>query len=473
MRFTMMTTYMVVILTTLLLMSIYIISVLGENLYKNEQIKLFEKANIISDSISTHVLDENISTVDNYLSQQLTGTGIRGIVVNPSFNVLVDSNKELVGNILMRDIIKSASEGAQSHTVLKDASDINMMTVAVPVIKKDTTDIIAVVYLVEALTETDKTIGFVRFNLYLFSALICILVGLLSFGMSYIVTSPVDEFTTIAKEISKGNFDKRVTVKGHNEFSNLAMAINYMCSELSNLEDNRKKFISDASHELKTPLATIKLICDSIVSTPDPDPEMIQDFLGDLSDEVDRLTRIVERLLKLTKIDSGKSAPNPVPTDITAMLNSVLKKLTPTANAKDIVLYSDYKITECAPLMLDFDKMWEAIYNITDNAIKYTDEGGFVKLGLNKEGKEIIIQIEDNGHGIPFEEQEHIFDRFYRLDDSRARDTGGTGLGLAIAKEAVILHGGRIEISSEPDMGSTFSIHLPATLECEKPETKI
>lgn len=469
----MMITYMVVIMTTLILMSIYIISVLGENLYKNEQIKLYEKANIISDSIASYLIEENMSTVDNYMSQQLTGTGIRGIVVNPSFNVLVDSNRELNGTVLMRDVIKTASEGTQAHTLLKDNSDMNMMTVAVPVTQKESEAIIGVVYLVESVAQIDKTIGFVRLNLYLFSALICILVGLLSFGMSYIVTSPVDDFTKIANEISKGNFEKRVAVKGKNEFSKLAMAINFMCSELSNLEDNRKKFISDASHELKTPLATIKLICDSIVSTPNPDPEMIQEFLRDLSDEVDRLTRIVERLLKLTKLDSGKSAPNPVPTDVTAMLNSVLKKLTPTANAKDIVLYSDYKISECPPLMLDFDKMWEAVYNITDNAIKYTDEGGFVKLGLNKEGKEIIIQIEDNGHGIPFEEQEHIFDRFYRLDDSRARDTGGTGLGLAIAKEAVILHGGRIEVSSEQGMGSTFSIYIPATLECEKSDNKI
>ena len=111
--------------------------------------------------------------------------------------------------------------------------------------------------------------------------------------------------------------------------------------------------------------------------------------------------------------------------------------------------------------MLDYDKIWEAIYNICDNAIKYTGEGGFVKLGLSKEGKNIVIQIEDNGPGFPVEEQEHVFDRFYRLDDSRARETGGTGLGLAIAKEAVILHGGEIKLSSEVGMGSVFSVYLP------------
>ena len=469
----MMITYIVVIMTTLILMSTYILELLGNNLYENEQIKLFAKANMMSDSISSHIVTGNISAIEDYTEQILIGTGIRGLVVTPSYTVLTDSKNELKGKVLMRDIIKTASEGEQAHTVLKDDLGINMMTVAVLVPDINTNKTLGVVYLVEALTDIDKTIGYVRLNLFLFSAIICILVGILSFGMSYIVTSPVDEFTNVANEISKGNFNKRVKVKGHNEFSKLGMAINYMCSELENLEDNRKKFIADVSHELKTPLATIKLICDSIVSTPDPNPEMIQDFLGDLSDEVDRLTRIVDRLLKLTKLDSGKSVPHPVPTDVVAMLNSVVKKLTPNANEKNIVLYTDYNIENPPLLMLDFDKMWEAVYNITENAIKYTDDAGFVKLGLSKEGKNIIIQIEDNGHGIPFEENEHIFERFYRLDDSRARETGGTGLGLAIAKEAVILHGGKIEVSSEVDMGSTFFIYLPSTLECEKQENKI
>jgi len=461
----MMATYIVVILTTLILMSIYILGVLSDNLYENEEIKLFAKANIMTETISGYVLGENTGMIKNQTSQLLVGSGIRGIVVNPAYNVIYDSNGELNGKVLMRDIIKSATEGEQAHTVLTDDLGINMMTVAVPIKQKDTDNIIGAVYLVQAMTDVDKTIGYVKFNLFLFSALISILVGFLSFGMSYIVTSPVDDFTEAASEISKGNFSKRVKVKGHNEFARLAMTINFMCSELENLENNRRKFVSDASHELKTPLATIKLICDSVVSTPDPEPAMIQDFLSDLSDEVDRLTRIVERLLTLTKLDSGNNAPRPVATEVPMLINSVVRKLTPNANAKDIVLYTDYKIDNPTPVMLDYDKIWEAVYNITDNAIKYTDEGGFVKIGLLKEGKNIIIQIEDNGPGIPHDEQEHVFDRFYRLDDSRARDTGGTGLGLAIAREAVILHGGKIELSSEEGLGSIFSIYLPYTTE--------
>ena len=468
MRWSIMTTYIIVIVTTLILMSIYILGVLSENLYENEQIKLFAKANIMSEGVADMISVENTDAIKDYTTQLLIGTDIRGIVVNPAYKVLYDSNRELDGKVLMRDIIKAATEGEQAHTVLNDpALERNLMTVAVPINQKGTGSVTAVAYLVSPLTDVDKTIGYVKFNLFLFSGLISILIAFLSYGMSYIVTSPVDEFIDAAKEISKGNFDKRISVKGHNEFAQLAMMMNFMTSELGNLEDNRKKFVSDASHELKTPLATIKLICDSIVSTPDPDPAMIQDFLGDLSDEVDRLTRIVERLLKLTKLDSGKSLPKFVPTDITMMLSAIVRKLTPNANAKEIVLYTDYKIENPPPIMLDYDKIWEAIYNITDNAIKYTSEGGFVKIGLLKEGKYIVVQVEDNGPGIPVDEQEHIFDRFYRLDDSRARETGGTGLGLAIAKEAVILHGGKIELSSEEGMGCVFSVYLPANTELE------
>lgn len=456
-----MATYIIAIMTTLVLMSIYILSVLSDNLYENEEIRLFAKANIMADAVSSYMNSDNTHQMDEYATQLLAGTGIRGIVTNHAYVVMYDSNNELLGTVLLRDVITSASKGEQAKAVFKNEAKVNMMTVAVPVSQNRTEEIKGTVYLVRDMTEIDKTIGYVKWNMFLFSALICILVGFLSFGMSYIVTSPVDDFIEATSEISKGNFQKRVKVKGHNELSKLAVTINYMSSELGNLEENRRKFVSDASHELKTPLATIKLICDSVVSTENPDPEMIKDFLGDLSDEVDRLTRIVERLLKLTKLDCGKSLPAPEPTDVTMLLNAVIRKLTPNANAKKIVLYSDYKAENLAPVMLDYDKIYEAVYNLCDNAIKYTDEDGYVKIVLSKEGKNIVIAVEDNGPGIPPEEQEKIFDRFYRLDDSRARDTGGTGLGLAIAKESVILHGGKIELSSEVGVGSTFSIYLP------------
>ena len=176
-----MATYIVVIMITLVLMSIYILGVLSDNLYENEQINLFAKANMMSDTITSYVSVDNISAIEEYTNQLLMGTNIRGIVVNLTYNVLFDSNRELTGKVLMREIIQSAAIGEQAHSVIEDDLGINMMTVAVPVRQKDNNDIIGVVYLVEAMTNIDQTIGYVKINMYMLSELICIIVGFLCF----------------------------------------------------------------------------------------------------------------------------------------------------------------------------------------------------------------------------------------------------------------------------------------------------
>ena len=463
-----MATYFVVIMATLSLMSIYILGVLEERLYENEQVNMFAKANIIADTMSPYMngMVSNQATED--VKKILSGTNIRGIAVNNACYVIFDTNSDLLGKVFIRDIVNTASGGAQAFKIYEDEQGHNMLSVAVPVKNENTT--LGAVYLIGTIDNIDKTISYVTVNLLMVSVLISVLVGMLSLGMSFIVTSPIDEFIAVAKEISKGNFDKKVTVKGHSEFAEMAETLNFMTNELAGIEEKRRKFVSDVSHELKTPLATIKLICDSIVATPDPDAEMLREFLGDLSDEVDRLTRIVERLLTLTKLDSGNSAPKFVAVDMAAMIHAIVRNLTPKADERNIILYSNLTPEIREEVLLDYDKIWEAIYNIIDNAIKYSPKNGFVRVSLLKEGKFAIIKVEDNGPGIPDSERERIFERFYRLDDSRARDTGGTGLGLAIAKEAVLLHGGTIEVMSEGEVGSIFSIRLPVLSSDENSE---
>lgn len=454
-----MATYFIIIMVTLSLMSIYILGVLEERLYENERVNMFAKANIIADTVSHYFDEGSTQKAENDISQLITGTNIRAIAVNKAYRVVYDSSSELWGKVFIREIINTAANGEQAYSVVENEQGDNMLSVAVPI--KNSGSTTGVIYLIATIDSIDQTISYITVNLLTISALISVLVGMLSLGMSFIVTSPLDEFIAVAKEISKGNFDKKVKVKGHNEFAQMAQTLNFMTSELADLEEKRRKFVSDVSHELKTPLATIKLICDSIVATPDPDAEMLKDFLNDLSNEVDRLTRIVERLLVLTKLDAGQATPKLVAVDMAAMIHAIVRNLTPKANEKDIVLYSDFTPEIQEELMIDYDRIWEAIYNIIDNAIKYSPESGFVKVSLAKEGKSAVIRVEDNGPGIPDGEKERIFERFYRLDDSRARDTGGTGLGLAIAKEAVVMHGGTIEVFSEGGMGSIFSITLP------------
>jgi len=466
----MMATYVAVILIAMTLLSIYILGMISQNLYDSEKVDLFAKANIISGTVISSN-DENIENLRTNINQILSGSNVRSIVVKPDFRVGFDSNEDsdLVGKIIMREAInKCMVNGEQAHAVTEGSNEVNMMTVAVPIKRGER--ILGAVYLVESMEKVDGTIDTIRTNMIMFAVIVCILVALLSFELSFMTTAPIDQFTAIAKEISKGNFSVKAKEKGRHELVEMAKAMNYMSSELNDNEENRKKFVSDVSHELKTPLATIKLICDSIVATQNPDPEMIQEFLGDLSDEVDRLTRIVERLLTLTKMDSNQNSAKVEPVDFVVMLNAVVRKLVPNAEAKDIALCSELNVDYLSPMFLDYDKIWEAIYNIVDNAIKYTPHGGFVRLILEKNSTSVSVKIEDNGPGIPETEQDKIFERFYRLDDSRTRDTGGTGLGLAIAKEAILLHGGTITAGNSPEGGSIFTITLPYSEKSDSPE---
>lgn len=467
MRFTMLATYLAIIVTTLVLMCIYIIGLLSESLYSTETINMFAKANIISETIaeiwssdtSATAAEKFAGTVEN----SLAGTNIRGVITNTSYTVLYDTNEEsqLSGKVFMRESIKRALDGEQAEIKTLE-NGISRINVAVPV--EAGGSIIGCVYLAESINTIDDTIQSTRTSLIVFSALIIILIGMLSLGMSYIITSPLAQFREVAREISKGNFTKRANVKGHNEMAQMAETLNYMCDELGVLEEKRRKFVSDASHELKTPMAGIKLICDSLVSAENLDPAMVKEFLTDMSDEVDRLTRIVERLLVLTRFDAGDSTLKLEETDIRVLINQVVKKLTHIATAKDIVMYADYHDKEFDPILLDYDKMYEAVYNIADNAIKYSPEGGFVHIDVTADSNYLTIQIEDNGPGIPEGERDRIFERFYRLDDSRARDTGGTGLGLSITKEAVNMHGGTITVTNASEVGSIFIIRLPYKL---------
>ena len=455
-----MATYVVVILIAITLLSVYILGILTDSFYNTEKVKLFAKANIVS-GLVTDI--ENISdeTQEN-IEKTLYGSNMRCIVTGKDLRAVFDSNvdSDLEGKIIIREAInKCMSKGEETYVKSRGVNETNMLSVAVPLMKGTKTA--GAVYLAESIANADAEIADIRRNLIVFAVITIILIAMLSLALAFMTTEPIDNFISVSKEISKGNFNVKAKEKGTSELVEMAKALNYMSQELGDFEQNRKKFVSDVSHELKTPLATIKLICDSIVTTDNPDPEMLREFLSDLSDEVDRLTRLVERLLTLTKMDANQKKMEASPVDFLVMLRAIARKLAPNAHAKNIMLTADFDDITLEPVMLDYDKIWEAVYNVTDNAIKYTPEGGIVRMGLGIKNQMLVVTVEDNGPGIPDGEKEHVFDRFYRLDDSRARDTGGTGLGLAIAKEAVMLHGGEISVRDARGGGSIFTITIP------------
>lgn len=461
----MLTTYVAVTLITLFLMCVYNIGILSENLYSEQTMNLYAKANIVSQSISASwdANDERVMylRLEDVTDRLLAGTSIRGVVTDTSYSVLFDNSRaaSMTGKVFMRDVLKRALDGEQADSKF-ETDNGSTLTVAVPV--EHDGEIIGGVYLAENMSAIADTIDTIKASLIVFSALLLFVIILISIGTSYIITRPIAEFTEVARAISRGDFSKRANVKGTREMAQMGQALNFMCDELNALEEKRKNFVSDVSHELKTPMAGIKLLCDSLVQAENPDMETIREFLTDMSEEIDRLTRIINRLLTLSRLDSGADM-NVSNVDISALCAGVAESLTKLARKKDIELEYEIPDTLNTCIMVDYDKIYESVYNLVVNAINYTPEGGHVKIRTEFGDSTCVIEVEDDGPGIPDSEKLKVFDRFYRLDDSRARDTGGTGLGLAITKEAVLLHQGTIEVTDSESGGSTFIITLPVT----------
>jgi len=247
-------------------------------------------------------------------------------------------------------------------------------------------------------------------------------------------------------------------VRGRNEFANLAKAFNSMSERLEQLDKSRSQFVSNASHELKTPLSTMKILIETLLYQDPMDPGMAKEFMTDVNKEIDRLNRIVSDLLTLVNIDSGIKM-NMEDLDIGTLLQEQVKRLAPLARENGIEL--DCVANQALEVNGDALKLQQVVYNIIDNAIKYTPRGGEVHCTLVRSGKKAVIRVSDTGVGIPAEDLPHIFDRFYRVDKARSRETGGTGLGLSIVKQFVLLHGGTINAESTVGKGTTFVIELP------------
>ena len=222
---------------------------------------------------------------------------------------------------------------------------------------------------------------------------------------------------------------------------------------------SRNQFVSNASHELKTPLSTMKILLETLLYQENYDPQMQKEFLTDINKEIDRLNRIVSDLLTLVNIDSGGMRLNVADIRLRDIVTEQVKRLSPLARERGIEL--SCLVRDPCETVGDSLKLQQVFYNVIDNAIKYTPRGGEVRVELARAGKRAVVRVEDTGIGIPAADLPHIFDRFYRVDKARSRETGGTGLGLSIVRQIVLLHDGDIRAESEENKGTTFIIDLP------------
>ena len=287
---------------------------------------------------------------------------------------------------------------------------------------------------------------------------VLLLIVIVSF-LSNKMVKPFARITQAIEDVTEGYDNDYLKENAYTETKQISDAFNKMLGRLKVLDDSRQEFVSNVSHELKTPLTSMKVLADSLLAQEDVPVELYQEFMGDITEEIERENKIINDLLSLVKMDKTASDLNVKPENINELVERILKRVRPIAAVRNIeVVFESFR-----PVTAEVDevKLSLAISNLVENAIKYNKEEGWVHVSLNADHKYFYVKVADSGIGIPEESIEHIFERFYRVDKSHSREIGGTGLGLAIARNAIVMHRGAVKVYSEEGTGTTFTVRVP------------
>ncbi|MBQ7901638.1 MAG: HAMP domain-containing histidine kinase, partial [Clostridia bacterium] len=430
-----------------------------------EKINVTTMANVVSSFAPDYMTDDGTMDVgfEQFVKSLISDSKMRVLILDPDSVVIFDSHHNM--NVLNRAQIKTsvltAIGGKTGYIEYSNDKNITVQDAAAPIMNDGS--VVGVANVVYSAEEISLFRDATKKDIWLITIIVSMLVGFVIFLFTRFITKRIVDFTDkITSMSSDGILDEKLDIRGKDEISQLAVAFNTMSEKVLNLEHKRVEFVSNASHELKTPLSSIKLMADSIIQTPDIDMDYVREFLTDMNNEVDRLNRIVNKLLYITKMDNDaeKLEAGMEITSLGDILMGIEKNLMPIANRDEITL--NVSAEQDIYVMANKDMLWQGIYNVVDNAIKYSNEFGTVEVQCVSEDDKAVIYVKDNGMGISQEDIGKIFERFYRVDKTRSRATGGTGLGLSIALGAIEFHNGTIEVESEPDVGSTFKITLPA-----------
>lgn len=429
-------------------------------MYINERKSdIYIKANIISNRIKYQLVSDT-------MNGELTRASIKGfsreinsriIIVDKDHIVKGDSNNFFIGDVFNHDEINNALKGENCSNVYYFKNTGRVMYTSVPIIFDS--QVIGATLISTSINDIYKDVKHISRNIDLISIICMFVTGIIAFIFANVIFRPLEDLKRTIKLASRGHLKGIVEMKSNDEFKEVGEAYNMMVLRLEQVDKQRKDFVANVSHELKTPLTSIKILSESLINQEQFEIDVYRDFLKDIDSEVDRLNNIITDLLSLVDLDRENIGPEFKPTYINFLLERIYLQLKPLADLKSIDI--QMALNEKIQLKVDSGKLQQAIINIIENAIKYTPEGGIVKIKLYKKNREVVIEIEDNGIGIPSENIDNIFERFYRVDKARSRDTGGTGLGLSIAWQIVALHGGTIEVESSVDEGSIFYIILP------------
>jgi len=415
---------------------------------------MLEKCLLISSEISDlEVL--NMAGVAGVIESMDSLTSTRILVTDNVSSIIFDthSNRDTIQYALFPEIV-TALDGYDVFS-WNYHNGITVSRAAVPIATNGS--LTGCVYMMEYDTQQGNVIKALQYNIFTITIVLELVIILISFIFSHVFTKRLRKILASIRIIREGDYSHKIKMAGNDELVYLSDEFNDLSEKLHESEQMRRAFVSDASHELKTPLASIKLLSDSILQN-DMDTETIHEFVRDIGNEAERLNRMSQKLLSLSKVDSQIDSDCEIVL-LTPTIQQVVRMLSSIADKNQITL--EVELEQDGPILVLEDDLYQIIFNLAENGIKYNTPGGTLRISLNRNDELVILKITDNGVGIPQDSLEHIFDRFYRVDKARARKTGGSGLGLSIVKNLVERNQGTIKVDSILGKGSVFTITFP------------
>lgn len=392
---------------------------------------------------------------DVEIQQMAYAYSARILIINSDYIIVKDNYIFDEGKtIITEDVINAFKGKSHSHINYKSSSAV----ITTPIID-DTGKISGVIKVSLSGYATIQTINYMkRISIAVMIALLLVFSGILVFVI-YKLTSPAKDMKEAILSLSDGDKIARIKKQTIKEYKDIGDAVNVLFDRLESIDGSRDEFVSNVSHELKTPMTSMKVLADSLLATENAPIEMYKEFMQDIAEEIDRENEIIGDLLNLVRTDGERAVLNIETVDVNELMEVVLKRLKPIAlkNNIEIIFESMRPVTAS----IDRVKFIIVLTNIIENAIKYNHPEGWVKITLNADHKFFYVDVSDSGIGIPEECKDQVFERFYRVDKARSRETGGTGLGLAITKNIVLLHKGTIKFYSKENEGTTFNIRIP------------
>ena len=454
-------TYVGITFIVLLFLNVYCSRVSMTLFYNNKETAMLEKAQMTANEIGN--LDVlNTAAIEEVIDRIGSLSFTRLVITDAGGDIIYDS-EGCAGYALFPQIITALESNDVFTWHYSDG--VMRSVVATPIFQYDS--ISGCVYMMEYDTEQGQLMDSLQRNIFTVSLLLEI--GLLLFAWAFArrYSRRLRKIMNSMQIIQEGDYTHKLELTGRDELSVLGQEFNDLTERLNTSENKRRQFVSDASHELKTPLATIKLLSDSILQN-EMDRETTREFVTDIGNEADRLTRMTQKLLSLTKNEGNQREVEAEIIYMAPTVRRVIKMLSGIAAADNIKIEAD--LERDAAVLIPEDDLYQITFNLVENGIKYNVSGGTLYISLHRNQDMAALRVTDTGVGIPPDAMGHVFERFYRVDKARSRQSGGSGLGLAIVRSIVERNNGEISLQSTVGKGTVFTVEFPCfDIEEEEP----